>query len=82
INDVDGDVSALYQLDFNLKLAYNRDRFFAFASLNTLNFLQNDSAEARLNDNISTVKFNIGYRFDPPNKVKEVYEKVNQKTGL
>lgn len=82
INDVDGDVSALYQLDFNLKLAYNTDRFFAYASLNTLNFLQNDAAEARLNDNISTLKFSIGYRFNPPNKVKEVYEKVNQKTGL
>lgn len=82
INDVDGDVSALYQLDLNLKLAYNRDRFFAYASLNTLNFLQNDAAEARLNDNISTLKFSIGYRFNPPNKVKEVYEKVNEKTGL
>jgi hypothetical protein len=82
INDIDGDVSVLYQLDSNLKLAYNTDRFFAFASLNTLNFIQNDSADARLNDNISTVKFSIGYRFDPPNKVKEVYEKVNQKTGL
>lgn len=82
INDVDGDVSALYQLDFNLKLAYNRDRFFAYTSLNTLNFIQSDAAEARLNDNISTLKFSIGYRFDPPNKVKEVYEKVNQKTGL
>lgn len=82
INDVDGDVSALYQLDFNLKLAYNRDRFFAYTSLNTLNFLQSDTAEARLNDNISTLKFSIGYRFDPPNKVKEVYDKINQKTGL
>ncbi|PIF32013.1 uncharacterized protein DUF4421 [Flavobacterium sp. 9] len=82
INDVDGDVSALYQLDFNLKLAYNRDRFFAYASLNTLNFVQNDAAEARLNDNISTLKFSIGYRFDPPNKVKEVYEEINKKTGL
>lgn len=82
INDIDGDTSALYELDLNLKLAYNRDRFFAFASLNTLNFIQNDTAAERLNDNISTVKFSIGYRFDPPNKVKEIYEKVNEKTGL
>ena len=82
ITDVDGDSSALYQLDFNLKLAYNRDRFFGFANLNTLNFIQNDAAESRLNDNISTVKFSIGYRFDPPRKVKEVYDKINQKTGL
>ncbi|TDO83939.1 uncharacterized protein DUF4421 [Flavobacterium chryseum] len=82
INDIDGDTSALYELDLNLKLAYNRDRFFAFASLNTLNFIQNDTAAERLNDNISTVKFSIGYRFDPPSKVKEIYEKVNEKTGL
>jgi len=82
INDIDGDTSALYELDLNLKLAYNTDRFFAFASLNQLNFIQNDTAETRLNDNISTVKFSIGYRFDPPKKVKEVYEKVNDKTGL
>jgi hypothetical protein len=82
INDIDGDVSALYQLDLNLKLAYNTDRFFAFASLNTLNFVQSDSVKDRLNDNISTLKLSIGYRFDPPNKVKEVYEKINQKTGL
>ncbi|WP_029271245.1 DUF4421 family protein [Flavobacterium sp. KJJ] len=82
INDIDGDVSALYQLDLNLKLAYNTDRFFAFASLNTINFIQKESAKDRLNDNISTVKLSIGYRFDPPNKVKEVYEKVNEKTGL
>nr|WP_199000155.1 DUF4421 family protein [Flavobacterium sp. ASV13] len=82
INDIDGDVSALYQLDFNLKLAYNRDRFFAFASLNTLNFIQNDKAQARLNDNVSTLKISIGYRFNPPNKVKEIYEEINEKTGL
>lgn len=82
INDIDGVTSALYQLDLNLKLAYNTDRFFAFASLNTVNFIQNDSAKDRLNDNISTLKLSVGYRFDPPNKVKQVYEKVNKKTGL
>lgn len=82
INDIDGETSALYQLDLNLKLAYNTDHFFGYASLNTVNFIQNDTAAERLNDNISTFKLSIGYRFDPPGKVKEVYEKVNQKTGL
>jgi hypothetical protein len=82
INDIDGDTSALYELDLNLKLGYNTDRFFAFASLNTLNFIQNDKAATRLNDNISTVRFSVGYRFDTPDKVKEIYEKVNEKTGL
>ncbi|CAA9195156.1 DUF4421 family protein [Flavobacterium collinsii] len=82
INNIDKVTSALLELDFNLKLAYNRDRFFGFASLNTVNFIQNGDAEARLNDNISTLKLSLGYRFDPPKKVKEVYEKINQKTGL
>jgi hypothetical protein len=82
INAIDGDVSTLYELDLNLKLAYNKDSFFAFASLNTLNFIQKESVSERLNDNISTVKFSVGYRFDPPNKVKEVYQKLNQEIGL
>ncbi|GIQ58809.1 hypothetical protein Flavo103_19450 [Flavobacterium collinsii] len=82
INNIDKVTSALLELDFNLKLAYNRDRFFGFASLNTVNFIQNGDAEARLNDNISTLKLSLGYRFDPPKKVKEIYEKINQKTGL
>ncbi|RXM49287.1 hypothetical protein BOW55_01670 [Flavobacterium sp. YO12] len=82
INDVDGDTSALYQADFNLKLAYNKDRFFAFASLNSVSFVQDEKVDPRLNDNVSTLKFSVGYRFDPPKKVKEVYDKVNKKIGL
>ncbi|RKR10295.1 uncharacterized protein DUF4421 [Flavobacterium sp. 90] len=82
INDINGDSSALYQADFNLKLAYNNDRFFAFASINTTGFAQDEKITPRLNDNIATLKISAGYRFDPPKKVKEVYDKVNQKIGL
>ena len=82
INDIDGETSALYQLDLHLKLAYTTDRFFGYASLNTVNFIQNETSAERLNDNISTFNLSIGYRFDPPKKVKEVYDKVNQKIGL
>nr|WP_294781436.1 DUF4421 family protein [uncultured Flavobacterium sp.] len=82
INITDGETSALYQADFNLKLAYNKDRFFGFASLNTVSFAQDDKIDPRLNDNIATVKLSVGYRFDPPKKVKEVYDKVNEKIGL
>ncbi|WP_264552928.1 DUF4421 domain-containing protein [Flavobacterium sp. N2038] len=82
INDVNGDTSALYQADFNLKLAYNKDRFFGFATLNTVSFAQDDKVDPRLNDNIATLKLSVGYRFDPPKKVKEVYDKVNKKIGL
>ncbi|WP_426483476.1 DUF4421 family protein [Flavobacterium sp. 2] len=82
INDVDGDTSALYQADLNLKLAYNQDRFFAFASLNAVTFDQDEKVDPRLNDNIVTLKISAGYRFDPPKKVKEVYDKANKKIGL
>ncbi|MDQ6471151.1 DUF4421 family protein [Flavobacterium sp. LHD-80] len=82
INDVDGDTSALYQADLNLKLAYNQDRFFAFASLNAVTFDQDEKVDPRLNDNIVTLKISAGYRFDPPKKVKEVYNKANEKIGL
>ncbi|AXB55857.1 DUF4421 family protein [Flavobacterium fluviale] len=82
INTMDGDTSALYELDLNLKIAYNKDRFFGYMSLNSISFAQDDKVEARLNDNISTLKISIGYRFDPPKKVKEVYDKVNEKIGI
>ncbi|WP_035652620.1 DUF4421 family protein [Flavobacterium sp. ASV13] len=82
INDVDGDTSALYQADLNLKLAYNQDRFFAFASLNAVTFDQDEKVDPRLNDNIVTLKISAGYRFDPPKKIKEVYDKANEKIGL
>jgi hypothetical protein len=82
INDIDGDTSALYQADLNLKLAYNKDRFFAFASLNAISFAQDEKVDPRLDDNIVTLKLSAGYRFDPPKKVKEVYDKANEKIGL
>lgn len=82
LNLIDKETSALYQADFNLKLAYNKDRFFAFATLNTISFAQDDKVDPRLNDNIVTLKLSAGYRFDPPKKIKEVYDKVNEKIGL
>lgn len=82
INDIDGDTSALYQADLNLKLAYNNDRFFGYASLNSVSFSQDDKVDPRLNDNIATLKLSLGYRFNPPKEVKKVYDKVNDKIGL
>ncbi|STO14411.1 Uncharacterised protein [Flavobacterium hibernum] len=82
INDNDGVVSGLYQVDLNLKLAYNTDRFFAYATLNNISFLQGSAADAKLNENISSLKISVGYRFNTPKKVTEVYDKVNKKIGL
>ncbi|PTS92792.1 hypothetical protein DBR27_19330, partial [Flavobacterium sp. HMWF030] len=82
INDNDGVVSGLYQVDLNLKLAYNTDRFFAYATLNNISFLQGSAADDKLNENISSLKISVGYRFNTPKKVTEVYDKVNKKIGL
>jgi len=82
VTDLDGDTSTLYEADLNLKIAYNNDRFFAYMSLNSVSFAQDDKVQTRLNDNISTFKISAGYRFDPPKKLKETYDKVNEKIGL
>ena len=55
---------------------------FFFLLFSAVSFAQDDKVDPRLNDNIVTVKLSVGYRFDPPKKVKEVYDKVNEKIGL
>ena len=81
-NAVDGDFSPLYELTGSLKIGYNVDSFFSFVNLNFTDFVQNTDAKIRLNDNFSTFKFTLGYRFNPPKKVKELYEKATKKIKL
>jgi hypothetical protein len=78
-NDVDGDVSPLYEVTGSFKIGYNVDSFFSFINLNFTDFVQDTDAKIRLNDNFSTFKFTLGYRFNPPKKIKEVYDKANKK---
>ncbi|OXA94750.1 DUF4421 family protein [Flavobacterium hercynium] len=82
INMIDEKVYGLYQFDFNFKLGYNKDDFFVFANTNVVSFFQSDAAQTRLDDTLSSFIFTIGYRFDAPKKVKKVYEKIHEKTGL
>jgi len=82
INDVDGDVSALYEFTASFKLGYNTDSLFAFAYMNSSNFIQDNTSKIQMGDSISTVKFTLGYRFNPPTKAKEFYDKASQKFGL
>lgn len=81
-NSVDRDVSAIYEWSASLKIGYNSDSFFTFVNLNYIDFIQDTKAQIRLNDEISTVKISAGYRFDPPKKVKEFYDKTTEKIGL
>jgi len=82
VTSIDHDVYAVYEFRGNLKLAYNTDSFFTFIRINSLNFIQDDQAKIQLNDNLTVLNFVLGYRFNPPNKIREIYEKVSKKTGL
>ena len=81
-NDIDGKVSSLYEVDSSLKLGYNIDSFFAFVNYNYNDYIQGETNSIQINDNISTVKFTVGYRFNPPRKVKESYDYLAKKVGL
>ncbi|MES2747689.1 MAG: DUF4421 family protein [Bacteroidota bacterium] len=81
-NVIDKEVSALYELDASMKLAYNTNTFFTFINANYINFIQNATTAIRLNDNISILKVALGYRFNPPKKVKEVYDNATKKIRL
>jgi hypothetical protein len=82
ISNIDSDISGILESNASLKTGYNTDSFYAFLNVNYFAFVQNSSARVQLNDNVSTLNFTVGYRFDPPKKVKAVFEKVHQKTGL
>lgn len=82
LTSIDGDVSAIYEWSASLKIGYSSDSFFTFVNLNYIDFIQDTTARIRLNDEISTIKITTGYRFDPPKKVKEYYDKTVEKIGL
>nr|WP_315151690.1 DUF4421 family protein [uncultured Flavobacterium sp.] len=82
ISNIDGDISGILESSASLKIGYNTNSFFSFLNVNYIAFVQEDNALVQLNDNVSTLNVTVGYRFDPPNKVKEAFETVHQKTGL
>lgn len=79
ISDMDGDVSGIFNSNGSLKLAYNNDSFFSFINFNYLVFAQNSDTKVQLNDNVSSLNIAIGYRFDPPKKVKDAFDKCIKK---
>jgi hypothetical protein len=76
LNSIDGDVSEIYEFGSSLKLGYNIDSFFTFVNYNYVNFVQNATTDIRLNDDILMFKFTMGYRFDPPKKLKKLVNKI------
>lgn len=82
LNNFEGNFSALYELNMTLKLAYNTDRFYCYGIYNYVTFDQSTKATYQLNDTIATFTISLGYRYNAPKKVKEIYDRVNKKIGL
>jgi hypothetical protein len=82
ISNIDSDISGIFESSASFKLGYNTDSFFSFLNVNYIAFIQNSDARVQLNDNVSSLNITLGYRFEPPKKVKEVFETVHQKTGI
>jgi hypothetical protein len=82
ISNIDSDISGIIESNVSLKMGYNTNSFFSFLNVNYFTFVQNSTAKVQLNDNVSSLNITVGYRFDPPKKVKEVFDTVHQKTGL
>ena len=76
---MDGDISGIYNFSGSLKLGYNTNSFFSFINVNFIAFAQNGDNKVQLNDDISTLNIVLGYRFDPPKKVKDRFEIIHQK---
>lgn len=82
ISDMDGDVSGIFNSIGSLKLGYNTDSFFSVININYIAFVQDSKTRVQFNDNVSSLNIAVGYRFDPPKKVKEYYDKNAKKIGL
>lgn len=82
ISDMDGDVSGIFNSSGSLKLGYNTDSFFSVININYIAFVQDSKTRVQFNDNVSSLNIAMGYRFDPPKKVKEYYDKNAKKIGL
>ncbi len=82
ISNIDSDISGILESSASLKVGYNTDSFFSFLNVNYIAFVQENDALVQLNDNVSSLNIVVGYRFDPPKKVKDAFETIHQKTGL
>lgn len=81
VNIVNGNADPLTELSYHLKLGYNTDRFFSFVGFDITQFSQ-FRKDKQLNDRYTHLKIGIGYRFLPPQKAKNIYDKATKSIGL
>lgn len=79
IEYVDSDISALYQIEFNVALGYASDTFFAGINSNVKSFTSNTGSDVQWGDAVARGEIFVGYRFKPPKKLTEITEKINEK---
>lgn len=65
--------SPLCQVTFNSKLGYNTTSFYSYLEVNNTNLIFNEN-KARLDDTSLNALVAVGFRFDPPKKVKKLYD--------
>jgi len=67
--------SPVCQIIFNSKLGYNTTSFYSYLEVNNTNFIFNEN-RARLDDTSLNALVAVGFRFDPPKKVKKLYDET------
>lgn len=75
LTSMDGEVNVLSELSINAKMGYNHKNFFSFFSYSGTSFFLNHTNES-YNNSFEFLKLEIGYRFDPPKKLKKIYHKI------
>lgn len=65
--------SLLGQITFNSKLGYNTTSFYSYLEINNTNFIFNEN-RTRIDDTSLNALLAVGFRFDPPKKVKKLYD--------
>jgi hypothetical protein len=72
-------VSPLLEVAFSLALAYNTDSFYVFLGSNVQRFLHKSSEDVVFYDDLNEIKLTFGYRFHPPQKIKDWYRKAENR---
>lgn len=65
--------SPLGEAIFNTKLGYNTTSFYSYIELNGIDYIYNQRS-TQIDDTFINTKITVGFRFDPPKKVKKIYD--------
>ena len=72
-NIINRDLEPLFEFSNNIKIGYNTDKFFTSVGFNGTSLLF-ETKKQSYNNTFDAIKFEVGYRFDPPKKAKKLYD--------